>query len=95
MDETNEALQFLISNLFYAVEHSAIRAHAYKEVMAAHSPELEMKVREVDSILRPSSTLHRRYAELRKRAIQAVQSQSLHELSALADEVSAISRLDQ
>jgi hypothetical protein len=95
MDETNEALQFLISNLFYAIEHSAIRAHSYKEVIAAHSPELEAKVREVESILRSSSTLHRQYTQLRKRAIQAVQDQNLQELSSLAGEVSAISRLNR
>jgi hypothetical protein len=87
----DENLLLLISTLFYSIEQSAIRAQACEQVMAAHAPNLVMKVNETEGALR-GSVVQKRFSALRERAIQAVQDDRLSELGGLVGEVSSLTR---
>ena len=87
----DENVLLLISSLFYSIEQSAIRAQAYEQVIAAHAPNLEIKVNETEAALR-GSVVEKRYSSLRQRVIQAVQDDNLSELAGFVGEVSSLSR---
>jgi hypothetical protein len=87
----DENVLLLISSLFYSLEQSAIRVTAYEQVIAAHAPNLEIKVKETEAVLR-GSVVEKRYSSLRQRVIQAVQENNLSDLAGFVDEVSSLTR---
>ena len=87
----DENLLLLLSSLFYALEESAIRVKAYEQAIAAHAPNLAIKARETEAILR-GSVVQKRYSALRERVIQAVQDKNFSELAGMVGEVSSLTR---
>ena len=87
----DENLLLLISSLFYSLEQSAIKVQAYEQVIAAHAPKLEIKVKETEAVLR-GSAVEKRYSSLRERVIRAVQDNNLSDLAGFVGEVSSLTR---